>query len=71
MSYLHFPSLYYNKYEGCDKNNMGSDYLFVIGIILLFQSKTIWIGILYILGACINRKRKTIKEKKHLVLEDL
>lgn len=50
---------------------MGSDYLFVIGVILLFHIKTIWLGILCIIGASIYKKRKTKKVRNKLILEDM
>lgn len=49
---------------------MGSDYLLVIGILLLCNFKTMIFGILCIAGACVVKKRKTIKEKKRIYFED-
>lgn len=50
---------------------MGSDYLLVLGVILLCNFKTLLLGILCIVGACLFKKRKTIKEKKHICSKDL
>lgn len=50
---------------------MGSDYLLAIGVILLCNLKTFLLGILCIGGACLLRKRRTIKDKKHICTKDL
>lgn len=46
-----------------------SDYLVFIGVVLLFQPKFSIIGILCILVSFIFRRKKSIKDKKHIDFE--
>ena len=56
--------------KGCDDSPMGSDYLLVLGIILLCNFKTAIFGILCIIAACMIKKKKTIKDKKGIHFKD-
>ena len=46
--------------KGCDDSPMGSDYLLVLGIILLCNFKTAIFGILCIIAACMIKKKKRV-----------
>lgn len=50
---------------------MGSDYLLVIGILLVFSIQALPVGILCILAACFLKRRNHHSKRKNIDLNDM